>query len=82
MGTLEPGKHADFLFVNGDPLTNVGVLLKPGAIAAVYRDGRRLQLEPRAYDPYRTTAFNTLKWTELYTRDHVERLGLTPQCMQ
>jgi imidazolonepropionase-like amidohydrolase len=39
IGTLEEGKLADILIVNGDPLQDVQVLQNPAAIEAVYKDG-------------------------------------------
>lgn len=38
-GTLEPGKIADMVVVDGDPLTNIGRLRAPGGITGVYREG-------------------------------------------
>jgi imidazolonepropionase-like amidohydrolase len=76
VGAIEKGRSADFIFVDGDPLANVGMLLKPGAIKAVHVGGRRMSFEQRSYDPYRVTDFNSLKWTECYTRERVARLGM------
>jgi len=39
-GTLEPGKRADLIAVEGDPLTDVAVLQRADAIRLVMRDGR------------------------------------------
>jgi imidazolonepropionase-like amidohydrolase len=38
VGTLEPGKLADLLLVDGDPLADITVLLDPERIA-VYKEG-------------------------------------------
>jgi imidazolonepropionase-like amidohydrolase len=38
-GTLEAGKRADFLVVDGDPLADIGLLADPARITAVVRDG-------------------------------------------
>jgi imidazolonepropionase-like amidohydrolase len=38
-GTLETGKRADLIAVRGDPLSDIGVLGKPEAIALVMKDG-------------------------------------------
>jgi imidazolonepropionase-like amidohydrolase len=37
VGTLEPGKAADFLLIDGDPVADIRALRK---IARVYRSGR------------------------------------------
>jgi imidazolonepropionase-like amidohydrolase len=39
-GTLEPGKRADLLIVDGDPLADVRVLQRPAAIVGVLTAGR------------------------------------------
>lgn len=74
-GAIEPGRRADFLFVDGDPLTDVRVLLKPEAIAAVHLGGRRMDIQRRPYDRNRVTDLSSLKWTDLYTRERVAELS-------
>ena len=39
LGTLEEGKLADLILVNGDVLADVGILTQPGRIAMVMKDG-------------------------------------------
>ncbi len=41
-GTLEPGKWADLLIVDGDPLGDLAVLRDQARIRSVYREGRLL----------------------------------------
>jgi imidazolonepropionase-like amidohydrolase len=38
-GTLEPGKRADLLVVDGDPLADISLLADPGRIQVVVKDG-------------------------------------------
>ena len=40
IGTLEVGKAADLLLLDGDPLANIEILLEPVRIALVVKDGR------------------------------------------
>jgi imidazolonepropionase-like amidohydrolase len=40
LGTVAPGKLADLLVVDGDPVTDISVLADPGHIRAVMKDGR------------------------------------------
>lgn len=39
VGTLEPGKFADLVVVDGDPTADISVLQDPTAISAVYKSG-------------------------------------------
>jgi imidazolonepropionase-like amidohydrolase len=39
IGSLEAGKVADLVMVNGDPTKDIGVLRKPGGISKVFKDG-------------------------------------------
>ena len=40
LGTLEPGRLADILVVEGDPLADISVLGKPECIQAIFKDGQ------------------------------------------
>ena len=71
VGAIEVGRRADFLFVAGDPLADVNVLLDADAIAAVHLGGRRMSVERRPYDRNKVTDLSSLKWTELHTRERV-----------
>ena len=73
-GAIEVGRHADFLFVDGDPLADVRVLLDPAAIASVHVGGQRKRFERRPYDRFSVSDLNSLKWTDLYTRERVAQL--------
>lgn len=77
VGAIEVGRRADFLFVNGDPMADVSVLVHPDAIAAVHLGGRRMAMPERTYDRFKVTDLNSLKWTDLYTRERVARLPST-----
>lgn len=74
LGAIEVGRRADFLFIDGDPLADVRVLQQRAAIDAVFVDGRRMTVEQRPYDAYKVTHFNTVKWTDVYTRERVREL--------
>jgi len=43
-GTVEPGRRADLLVVDGDPLSDLGVLGDRARRCAVFKDGRRVDL--------------------------------------
>jgi cytosine/adenosine deaminase-related metal-dependent hydrolase len=48
VGTLEPGKWADVLVVNGDPLKDIRILQDKSAIRAVFKAGAPVDLAPDA----------------------------------
>ncbi|MBX3643110.1 MAG: amidohydrolase family protein [Rubrivivax sp.] len=78
-GAIEVGRHADFLCITGDPLADVRVLLDPAAIASVYVGGQRKRFERRTYDRFSVSDLNSLKWTDLYTRERVAALRAAAQ---
>lgn len=75
LGTLEVGKHADFLLLDGSPLEDIRVLQDRARLKAVYKGGQPVRLQRTAYNPKQVSDFNSLKWTDLYTRDRVAQLG-------
>jgi len=79
LGAIEPGRRADFLFIAGDPLQDVRVLQSREAISAVYLDGKQVQVEQRPYDDYKVSHFNSLKWTDVYTRERVAEMRRATQ---
>ncbi len=74
LGALAPARMADFIFVNGSPLEDVTVLQHKDNIRAVHIAGERVHADVRGYDPNKVSDFNTVKWTDLYTRDRVAQL--------
>ncbi|WP_435581657.1 amidohydrolase family protein [Amycolatopsis thermoflava] len=40
LGTIEPGKRADLVVADGDPLTGIGLLSDPDHVVLVVKDGR------------------------------------------
>ncbi len=75
VGALEVGRRADFILVDGSPLHNVGILQERERIRGVYLGGRRIEAQVPGYDPYKVTDFNTVKWSELHTRQRAIELG-------
>ena len=41
VGTIEPGKKADLLVVDGDPLRDIGILYEAKNILLVMKDGKK-----------------------------------------
>ncbi len=75
LGTLEVGKQADFLVLDGSPLDDIRLLQNRSALKAVYKAGQPMRLARTPYNPKQVSDFNSLKWTDLYTRDRVAELG-------
>ncbi|WP_297832722.1 amidohydrolase family protein [Pseudomonas sp.] len=75
LGTLQVGKQADFLMLDASPLHDIRVLQDRSRIKAVYKAGQAVDLQRSPYNPKQVSDFNSLKWTDLYTRDRVAQLG-------
>jgi imidazolonepropionase-like amidohydrolase len=75
LGSLEVGKQADLLILDGSPLEDIRLLQDRSKFKAVYKAGQAVNLERQAYNPKQVSDFNSLKWTDLYTRDRVAALG-------
>jgi imidazolonepropionase-like amidohydrolase len=78
VGALEVGRRADFIFVDGSPLANVGILQEHERIRGVYLGGHRITAQVPGYDPNKVSDFNTVKWSELHTRQRAIDMGKRP----
>jgi imidazolonepropionase-like amidohydrolase len=74
IGVLEPGRFADFIAVDGSPLSDIGVLQQKNRLRAVYIAGREYRMADRPYDPRQVTDFALTNWTDLYTQARVAEL--------
>lgn len=77
-GAIEVGRPADFLFIDGSPLENIALLQERERIREVFKGGQRLRTTVPGYDPNRVSDFNTVKWSELHTRQRAVELGKRP----
>jgi imidazolonepropionase-like amidohydrolase len=82
VGTLEPGRVADVLVVDGDPLADVTVLQDPERIVEVIKDGKRTDLSTpiperrlRATDQVRFLASCPLTRGLALTEEQIEKLS-------
>ena len=73
-GTLEKGKAADIVALDGNPLRDITVLLERKRINAVLLGGEPVDLRRRSYDPAKVSDFSHQWWSTLYTRERVESL--------
>ena len=46
VGSIEVGKRADLVVVDGDPLADIGVLADPSRLRLVLKDGRIVRAAP------------------------------------
>lgn len=76
LGAIEIGRHADFLWIDGDPLSDIGVLQRREGIDAVFLAGRRQSMERAAYERNKVTDLGGVRWVDVYTRDRVAQLGM------
>jgi cytosine/adenosine deaminase-related metal-dependent hydrolase len=82
VGTLEEGKRADVLVVDGDPLADVTVLQRKEAIVEVLKEGRRIDLttpipehKQRTSDQVRFLAACPLTRSLAFTEEQLERMS-------
>jgi len=70
--TIAPGKRADFIVVDGDPVADIACLQVKERIAEVWMDGRRVALpELPAAIPRHPRELAQGMWSELYTREAI-----------
>jgi cytosine/adenosine deaminase-related metal-dependent hydrolase len=75
VGSLEAGRCADFIALDGSPLENISLLLDKSRIHAVYLGGKRMALPSRDYDPREVTDAALVSWTDVYTQARVAELS-------
>jgi imidazolonepropionase-like amidohydrolase len=73
-GALGPGKNADLVAVDGNPLADIRCLLDSERIRCVMLGGRKMARQDRAIEAGRVSDFSLAYWNDLYTRDHVAKL--------
>jgi hypothetical protein len=76
IGTLEPGRAADFIVLDGSPLADIRLLQDRRRLRAVYIGGKEFRMPDRAYDPRQVTDFSLSNWNDLYTQARVAELGI------
>lgn len=78
LGGLLPGKWADMIAVDGDPLRDIGVLYRRGAIASVMKAGAPITFDINDAAGRHPSELGQVMWAHHYDRATVERLGVTP----
>jgi imidazolonepropionase-like amidohydrolase len=75
VGALAVDRSADVTVFEGDPLTDLSVLLDRKRLKAVYLGGRPAALDVPNYDPRNVSDFSFNHWNDLYTRERVAELA-------
>jgi imidazolonepropionase-like amidohydrolase len=75
LGAIEPGRHADMVIFDGDPLADISQLLDRSRIKEVLLGGETVTVQTRDIDPRRTSEFSYNLWNDLYTQERVRSLG-------
>ena len=75
LGAIEPGRLADVIVVNGNPLENVAVLQQRDAIETVYLGGKAVDVDPAEPDPRLISDFSYNHWNDVYTRQRIAELN-------
>jgi imidazolonepropionase-like amidohydrolase len=78
LGGLAPGKLADMIAVDGDPLADIGVLYRKGAIAAVLKAGVPVSFDINDSAGRHPSELGQVMWATVYDRDTVAAVGSTP----
>lgn len=79
VGVLEPGRHADILVVDGDPLADVRVLQDKSRIRAILIDGKLIALDLNREIKRMPMEKSYSMWGDCYTQARVAELGLLQQ---
>ena len=74
VGSLEPGRYADFIALDGSPLEDISILLDKSRILSVHLGGERMALPKRDYNPREVTDAALVNWTDVYTQARVAEL--------
>ena len=75
VGVLEPGRRADLLVVDGDPLENIRILQDKSRLHEILMDGKPIDLDLN-YDVRQVPLERSYNmWNNVYTQERVEELS-------
>lgn len=75
LGALEPGRHADALAFDGDPLADIGQLLDRSRIKQVIQGGVPVSVTTHDVETRLVSDFSYNWWSDLYTQERVRQLA-------
>ena len=73
-GTLQAGRHADFIVVDGDPLQDIEILQDKSRLKAIYLGGEKVELALNPNAKRLRSEFSYQMWSEVYTQQKVNEL--------
>ena len=74
LGALEPGRQADFVVFDGDPLSDVGQIVEKDRIKQVWLAGEPIALELPPLERKGVSDFSYKMWQDIYDQNHVTEL--------
>ena len=78
LGGLMPGKLADMIAIDGDPLADIGVLYRPDAIVSVMKAGVPVSFDLNDSAGRHVSELGQVMWANHYDRSTAARLGIRP----
>jgi imidazolonepropionase-like amidohydrolase len=78
LGGLLPGKLADMIAIDGDPLADIGVLYRRDAIASVIKAGAPVSFDINDSAGRHVSELGQVMWANHYDRTTAARLGIRP----
>jgi imidazolonepropionase-like amidohydrolase len=73
-GTLQPGRHADFIVIDGDPLQDIEILQDKSRLKAIYLGGEKVELALNPNAKRLRSEFSYQMWSEVYTQERIDEL--------
>lgn len=73
-GTLQTGRHADFIVIDGDPLQDIEILQDKSRLKAIYLGGEKVELALNPNAKRLRSEFSYQMWSEVYTQERINEL--------
>lgn len=73
-GTLQAGRLADFIVVDGDPMQDIAILQDKTRLKAVYLGGQKVELALNPDAKRLRSEFSYQMWNQVYTQDRIKEL--------
>jgi len=74
-GAIAPGRHADAVVFDGNPITDITQLLERSRIKEIYLRGAPVTVETREVEARLISDFSYNWWSDLYTQERVRQMS-------